>query len=348
MICIVKIPFIKSVIMSVKYILKQFLVFSLFSSIVFSCSTDDIDPSLTLNSDNTILSEDGGMITVTAVINVAASNQISIPLSVSGTATNTSDYSLSANEIIINAGQTSGTILITGVQDMSVEGIETLIISLSNVNGYLLLSDSSITIDVLDDDSDSDGDGVLDANDECPNEVGEISNNGCPFLGFLINEVNYDPAADLPGDANGDGERSPLADEFIEFINSGPELDLSGYTVSDADEVRHVFPAGTILPVNGVLVLFGGGTPTGSFGGALIQTASSGQLNLSNAGDFITLSDTNGNAILTFDIEPLSNNPDESYTRSPDLTGDFVQHAGIDEANGALFSPGTKLDGSSF
>ena len=334
--------------MLAKHILKQLLVFSVFSILIVSCSTDDIDPGLSLNSDNDVLSEDSGNVTISAVINVAATNQISIPISTTGTATIDSDYTLSASEIIINAGQTSGSIVITGLQDTSIEGIETVVISLANVSGYLLLSDASISIDVLDDDSDSDNDGVLDANDECPNEVGEIENNGCPFLGFLINEVNYDPAGDLAGDANGDGERSPLADEFIEFFNSGPELDISGYTVSDSDEVRHVFPAGTILPVNGVLVLFGGGSPTGSFGGAIVQTASSGQLNMSNAGDFITLADTNGNIVLTFDIEPLSNNPDESYTRNPDLTGDFVQHAGIDGANGSLFSPGTKLDGTSF
>ena len=44
----------------------------------------------------------------------------------------------------------------------------------------------------------------------------------------------------------------------------------------------------------------------------------------------------------------LSNNPDESYTRNPDLTGEFEQHAGIESASGALFSPGTKLNGTSF
>ena len=77
----------------------------------------------------------------------------------------------------------------------------------------------------------------------------------------------------------------------------------------------------------------------------MVQTASDGQLNLNNSGDFITLYDTLGGVVLTFDVEPLSNNPDESYTRSPDLTGDFVQHTDV---NTALFSPGTKVDGTPF
>lgn len=316
--------------------------------IIWSCTTDDIKPALSLSSDGNSLSEDNGMLTVTVTLNAEASKTVSVPLSFSGSSTFNSDYSSSAEDITIAAGSNSGSITITGLQDMEVEGVETLIISIENINEFLVLSDTSISIDVLDDDSDSDNDGVLDANDDCPNDPGEIENNGCPFLGFLINEVNYDPAADLPGDANGDGIRDPNEDEFIEFFNSGPELDLSGYTVSDADQLRHTFPNGTILPVNGVLVLFGGGTPTGNFGGALVQTASEGLLNMNNAGDFVTVADPLGNVVLTFDVEPLSNNPNESYTRNPDLTGDFVQHAGIDEANGALFSPGTKLDGSDF
>ena len=77
----------------------------------------------------------------------------------------------------------------------------------------------------------------------------------------------------------------------------------------------------------------------------LSQTSTSGDLNLNNSGDILTILDNNGLVVLSFDIEPLSNNPNESYTRDPDLTGDFVQHGGI---NGVLFSPGTKTDGSSF
>lgn len=334
--------------METNYFLKRFFIIFSFGFLILSCSTDDIKPGLSLSADSLTLSEADGTIIITATLNTPSSSTVSIPLQFEGTSTNNTDYSASATQISISAAQTTGSITISGLQDTEVEGSETLIVSISDAENYLVLSDSTITIEVLDDDSDTDGDGVLDADDDCPNEVGEIENNGCPFLGFLINEVNYDPAADLPGDANGDGIRDANEDEFIEFFNSGPELDLSGFTISDADELRHTFPSGTILPVNGVLVVFGGGTPTGNFGGAIVQTASEGLLNMSNAGDFMTLADSNGNTVLTFDIEPLSNNPNESYTRNPDLTGDFVQHAGVDEANGALFSPGTKLDGTSF
>jgi hypothetical protein len=69
---------------------------------------------------------------------------------------------------------------------------------------------------------------------------------------------------------------------------------------------------------------------------------------MNNNGDIVTVYDINEISILTFDVEPLSNNPNESYSRNPDITGEFEQHAGISEANGALFSPGTRVDGSNF
>ena len=314
---------------------------------VFSCTTEDILPAAELVASDPNLSEANGNITLSVTLNTTTSEAVTIPLMISGTAS-TSDYSISGSEIVINKGTSSGSVTINGLQDQEVEGIETLIISFANDVDFLVLSGTSIEITILDDDSDSDNDGVLDADDLCPDEAGEVANNGCPFLGFLINEVLYDPAGDLTGDANGDGTRDANDDEFIEFFNSGPALDLSGYTISDESQVRHTFPAGTILPVNGVLVLFGGGTPTGSFGGALVQTASEGSLNISNAGDIMTVKDIHDTVVLIFDNSTLSGNPDESYTRNPDLTGGFVQHAGIAEANGALFSPGTKLDGTSF
>jgi len=313
-----------------------------------SCTTEDILPAVELGLDATTLSEAGGELTLTATLNSAATESISLALIFGGTASENQDYSASSSAITIDSGMSSGTVTISAIQDIELESIETITVSVSSGSGVLLLSNSVIEIAMLDDDSDTDSDGVLDAVDSCPDVAGSSDNNGCPWLGFLINEVLYDPETGDAGDANGDGTRDANGDEFIEFFNSGPEMDMSGYSLSDASQVRHVFPAGTVVPLNGVLVLFGSGSPTGNFGGAVVQTASTGSINMNNAGDFVTLQDTSGNIVLTFDVEPLSNNPNESYTRNPDLTGEFVQHSGIEVANGALYSPGTMLDGSSF
>jgi hypothetical protein len=326
----------------------NYLSISLLCLLSLSCTTEDILPAVELGLDATTLSEAGGELTLTATLNSAATEPISLALVFGGTASENQDYSTSSSAIFIDTGMSSGTVTIFAIQDIELESIETITVSVTSGSGVLLLSDSLIEIAMLDDDSDTDSDGVLDAVDSCPDVAGSTENNGCPWLGFLINEVLYDPESGDLGDANGDGTRDANGDEFIEFFNSGPEMDVSGYSLSDASQVRHVFPAGTVVPLNGVLVLFGSGSPTGNFGGAVVQTASTGSINMNNAGDFVTLQDASGTIVLTFDVEPLSNNPNESYTRNPDLTGEFVQHSGIDAANGALYSPGTMLDGSLF
>jgi len=321
---------------------------------LISCTTDDILPTVTLSVDNTQLSEDNQTVELTAVLNSSVDESLTIPISISGTAQESVDFSISASEIQIEPGSLVGSISITSIQDNETEDVEQITISIMRASDVIVLS-SDITIDLLDDDSDSDGDGIVDAEDDCPLEAGYPEYNGCPQPLIIINEVLYDPPSGNTGDANGDGTREAQEDEFIEFYNMGGQIDISGYTISDAAQERHVFPSGTIIPSNGVLVLFGGGNPTGSFGGAIVQTASTGLLNMNNAGDMVTMHDSNGNEILTFDVEPLSNNPDEAYTRYPDLNevpnenGDiFFQHAGIAEADGRLFSPGTKLDGTNF
>ena len=159
---------------------------------------------------------------------------------------------------------------------------------------------------------------------------------------IIINEILADPDA-TNGDANGDGIVSTSEDEFVELINnSSNEVDISGWTLSDGVRVRHTFEEGTIVAANGVIVVFSGGTPTGNFGGAIVQIASSGSLALNNDGDSITLNDgTNDIAIYTYSSEGGNN---QSLTRNPDVTGDFIQHSQATNSGGALFSPGTKLD----
>ena len=332
----------------------RLLFLSAFLFTLHACDTDDILPALTLTSSSNEISENQGMISITASLNSVVEQETILPISFSGTATLNEDYVSSEASLIIPSGDSSGSLSISSIQDEDIEDIETIIISIEAQGDVIILS-SSITISVLDDDSDSDGDGINDSDDDCPNEAGLPEYNGCSQPLLIINEVLYDPPSGIEGDANGDGTREAQEDEFIEFVNLGGTLDLSGYTVHDNAQERHVFPQGTIIPSGGVLVLFGGGNPTGAFGNAIVQTASAGILNMNNAGDFVTVYNSNGEVVLTFDVEPLSNNPNESYTRYPDLNLDpgadgilFYQHAGIGDSLGAFFSPGTKIDGNNF
>ena len=169
---------------------------------------------------------------------------------------------------------------------------------------------------------------------------------------LIINEVLYDPSnTALNGDANGDGVYDQEHDSFIEFINLGSVcFDAGGIQIWDDEasgQLRHTIAPGTIIPPGGALVVFGGGNPTGSFGGALVQTASSSAsgLSLNNSGEVIAIKDAQGNTFLSFDSDALSNNPDESYTRNPDIVGAFEQH---NDNFPIRYSPGTAVDGTPF
>ena len=178
--------------------------------------------------------------------------------------------------------------------------------------------------------------------------VAFVGNSPTQAATIIINEILADPGADLAGDANGDGIKGTYDDEFIELVNgSDSTVDLTGWTLSDSSSVRHLFPAGTVLDPYAALVVFGGGSPSGSFGGALAQTASTGSLLLNNTGDSIILNDG------TVDIVTVSyggeGNDDQSLTLNPDIIGAlFVKHSTATGSGGALFSPGTMVDGTPF
>ncbi len=160
----------------------------------------------------------------------------------------------------------------------------------------------------------------------------------------MINEVLADPAAGLAGDANADGTRSSTHDEFIEILNYGAgTVDISGWFLTDAAAVRHVFPSGTALLPYDFLVVFGGGSP--SLPGISWQTASTGALSLNNSAETVSLLDAGFHLVDRWTYDGLANN-DQSIVRFPEGEGGaFVLHAGLPQAHGALFSPGTSIDG---
>lgn len=160
----------------------------------------------------------------------------------------------------------------------------------------------------------------------------------------VVNEVLADPANGLAGDANADGTRSAVHDEFVEILNYGAgEVDISGWSITDASATRHVFPSGTALLPYDFLVVFGGGSPL--LTGISWQTASAGALSLNNSAETVRLLDAGFNIVDRLTYDGLANN-DQSIVRFPEGEGEtFVLHAGLPQAHGALFSPGTSVDG---
>jgi hypothetical protein len=288
-------------------------------------SDANVVTSVFLDASNSVISEDGGESIITISLNQTTDMEVIVNLNFSGNAILGTDYSVDSEQVTIPAGNQEASITLSSIQDNDIEGDENLTISIESVQNAEAGENQNLVITIEDDDFN---------------------------VPLILNEILYDPPSGSDGDANGDGTRDPLEDEFIElYNNSNSPLNVSGFQIFDAEALdtstpRHVVPDGTILPPNSALVIFGGGSPVGDFGGSIVQVASGGELNLNNAGDALTIQDNMGVTVITFDIEPLSNNPDESYTRNPDITGEFEQHANV--VDGVLFSAGTKADGSSF
>src|SRR5262245_27340501 len=185
-------------------------------------------------------------------------------------------------------------------------------------------------------------------------QAGSLSNPGAPFVATLIiNEYLADPPAGSAGDANGDGTRDSAQDEFVELVNNGAvALNVGGFTTSDSTSVRFAIPAGKIIPAGESAVVFGGGTPTGPFGNAaangLVFAVGGGGLSLNNGGDTITVKDNLSATVDSVTYTSVEGNAHQSITRSPDVTGGFVQHSTAAGSGGALFSPGARVNGAPF
>lgn len=97
-----------------------------------------------------------------------------------------------------------------------------------------------------------------------------------------INSVLANQANDNDGDGVVD-----FCDEFITITNPGNmPLDISGFTISDAVALRHIFPAGTILAPGQILTVFNSNLSE------VPNCAGGGVWN--NGGDDIVITDANG------------------------------------------------------
>ncbi len=116
--------------------------------------TDDeaavVVPTVTLALSGSPMAEGGGVAIVTATLSVTTTVDVTVNLAFSGTATLTSDYTRSGTAITIPAGNTSGQITLTAVQDTIVEGNETIIVDISTVTNGTESGTQQITATITD------------------------------------------------------------------------------------------------------------------------------------------------------------------------------------------------------
>ncbi len=110
-------------------------------------------PTVTLSLDHDSIPEDAGVATVTATLSTSADQDVTVTLAFAGTATNTTDYTRSGDQIVIPAGQTSGSITITAVQDDIYEGDETVIVEVDTVTGAVEDGTQQVTVTIIEDDA---------------------------------------------------------------------------------------------------------------------------------------------------------------------------------------------------
>lgn len=173
-----------------------------------------------------------------------------------------------------------------------------------------------------------------------------IRDNDTPNV--IINEVFADPIEGY-GDANGDGFTDSSDDQFVEIVNNEDNpVDLSGWILSSSMQDKFTFPQGTVIPSGKSLVVFGGGTPKGYFGGSQIFVANS--LELGTRKGTVELSDEKENVVaeMTYDLERGGGQSITRMDGADNITNLSYRHSEVSESGNVLYSPGKKTDGTSF
>lgn len=208
-----------------------------------------------------------------------------------------------------------------------------------------------IAPDTADDAADAEADVEI-GPDALPDVAPDTAPDTAPTCGvkagvgmLVLNEILSDPGGI---DVNGDGTASATQDEFIELVNrTGGDLDLTGVSVlagAPGKEVAsHTFGSVCLGAFQGV-VLFSGGSPKLTKPMAVVMTSDK-PLGLNNTGETVMLRAADGSDLDTYAFKALKG---QSWVRIPDGSGAFGEHGSAPDSGGALMSPGTCNDGSTF
>ena len=157
---------------------------------------------------------------------------------------------------------------------------------------------------------------------------------------------HYNPLhRETPSDSN----VLSVEDEFIEIANLGQaDVDMAGWSLSDAVALRSNFYEGDVLAKRGAVIVYGGRSSgsepvLGDDVLALPATESTSGLGLNNSGDTITLRNADGHVIDRIKFGKPSSKG--SMTRDPGLNGAFADHSTVADA---AVSAGTWPSGAPF
>ncbi|MFK8112538.1 MAG: Calx-beta domain-containing protein, partial [Rubripirellula sp.] len=109
-------------------------------------------PIVNFTTNSLTVAETSSVTMLTATLSIASEFDVSIPFSVSGTATDGSDFAVSSSPLIIPAGQTAASIEVTITEDTLDENDETVVVALQTPTGAVLGTETQRTITIADND----------------------------------------------------------------------------------------------------------------------------------------------------------------------------------------------------
>lgn len=175
----------------------------LFVFIITSCTTDEgvnFQPdTFYLHTTNTVVNETDGSLGITFNTSKSYSSDLNINFTVTGTANDTIDYTLSSTNATILAGESETTLTINLIDDTLIEEQEDIIITVTDTSNSELYIDGSdvITITIIDNESIAYQNGIIISNQGNPTgTVTYISNDFSTFEQQIYNTVNSESAGD--------------------------------------------------------------------------------------------------------------------------------------------------------
>jgi hypothetical protein len=177
----------------------------------------------------------------------------------------------------------------------------------------------------------------------------DAAEQGVTMTEFLANPTGHSEAPHFnPLRRETSGANPTQEDEFVELVNLSPlEVDCSGWTISDALQVRHRFPAPSLLTASNAVVVYGG-PREGSLPVLEVATqpASEGNagLSLNNTGDSLLLRNAADHLIERIVYSGAWLSSQGSLSRHPTADDAFVPQA---ETASGLWgaTPGLRADG---
>jgi hypothetical protein len=156
---------------------------------------------------------------------------VTIPYEIGGTAVNGVDYVQITNQVTMGVGVSNATVTITPIDDLALEGPETVILTLIETNGFFVVAPTSATVTINDDAEPSQV--VVAANDDVAYERGT---NMIGQFTLTRNDTNsaFSVNFTLSGSATADVDYTRSATNSIAFAVGEAAKTVTFFPVDDA------------------------------------------------------------------------------------------------------------------